>query len=54
MKNYRTTIFGALTALGAFFAQSSTGVLQVVGQGVQVLGTLLLGASAHDAVNKPQ
>jgi len=48
MKNYKTTIFGSLAALGMYLAQSQTGVLQLIGQGLQIIGTLLTGVSAAD------
>ena len=52
MKNAKTTIFGAIAALGSFFATSTTGALQVVGQVISGLATFLLGAAAQDAPKK--
>jgi len=51
MKNTKTTIFGLLAAIGGYFATSTTGTLQVIGQTVSGICTFLLGAAAKDATN---
>lgn len=48
-KNPKTTIFGLLAAIGSFFATSTTGRAQVIGQTVAGIATFLLGAAASDA-----
>ena len=52
MNNVKTTIFGALAAIGGYLAQSTTGTLQLIGQLVGGAATFLLGAAAKDASNK--
>jgi hypothetical protein len=48
MKHPRTTIFGLLAAIGSYFATSTTGKAQLIGQAVSGIATFLLGASATD------
>ena len=52
MKNWKTTLGGALAALGTFFANSEEGVLSLLGQAFQVVGLFLVGYTAQDAVKK--
>jgi len=49
MKNPKTTIFGLLAAIGGYFAASSTGKIQVIGQAVAGIATFLLGGASQDA-----
>jgi hypothetical protein len=48
MKNWKTTLGGALAALGTFLVNSETGYLNMAGQFVQVIGLFLVGYSAQD------
>jgi hypothetical protein len=48
MRNPKTTIFGLLAAIGGYFATSTTGTLQTVGQIVGSIFTFLTGAAAQD------
>lgn len=47
MKNWKTTLFGAITALGTFLA-TQDGITAVVGQALAVLGPILFGLFAKD------
>lgn len=47
MKNWKTTLFGALTALGTFLA-TQDGIIATIGQGLGVLGPVLMGFFAKD------
>jgi uncharacterized membrane protein len=49
MKNPKTTIFGLLAAIGAYFATATTGTLQTIGQIVGSVFTFLTGAAAQDS-----
>jgi len=49
MKNWKTTVGGALAALGIYFVNSQTGVLNLVGQIMQAVGVFFMGYSAVDA-----
>lgn len=49
MKNWKTTIFGGITAAGLGLAQSGDSVLVAIGQVLSVLGPILLGIFAKDA-----
>jgi hypothetical protein len=48
MKNPKTTLFGLLAAIGGYFATSTTGTLQTVGQIIGSVFTFLTGAAAQD------
>ena len=50
MKNWKTTLGGALAALGVYFTNSQTGMLAVVGQLLQAVGVFFVGFSAQDAI----
>jgi drug/metabolite transporter (DMT)-like permease len=52
MKNWKTTLGGLVAAVGTYLVNSQTGVLQILGQVLAVVGTLLLGHSAADANSK--
>ena len=49
MKSWKTTLFGALTALGTYLAGTDDAVTKVAGQILVVLGPVLLGIFAKDA-----
>ena len=49
MKNWKTTVGGILAAIGSYLVNSQAGVLNVVGQIMQVVGVFLVGAMAQDA-----
>ena len=49
MKNFKTTIGGIITALGAACTQSNDKTVQIIGLILAILGPLLLGAVAKDA-----
>lgn len=51
MKNIKTTLFGAIGAIAGYFATSTTGTLQIIGQTISALSTLLLGYHAADKKN---
>jgi len=48
MKNWKTTIFGCLTAAGAGMSQQP-GTVGTVGQIISIVGPLLLGIFAKDS-----
>lgn len=48
MKNWKTTLSGALAAVSTFLATSPNATLQTIGQVGQILFTFLMGASAKD------
>jgi len=48
MRNPKTTLFGLLAAIGGYFATSTTGTLQTVGQIIGSVFTFLTGAAAQD------
>jgi hypothetical protein len=47
--NIKTTIFGALAALGVFFTANSNPVLHIVGLILSAAGSFGTGAAAADA-----
>lgn len=49
MKNWKTTVGGILAAIGSYLVNSQVGVLNVVGQIMQVVGIFLVGVTAQDA-----
>jgi hypothetical protein len=49
MKNWKTTVGGILAAVGSYLVNTQLGVLNVVGQIMQVVGIFLVGAAAQDA-----
>lgn len=49
MKNWKTTLFGAITAAGLGMSQSSEAIVQTIGQILAVLGPILLGIFSTDA-----
>lgn len=48
MNNWKTTLGGALSAVGVYLATSQTGWLQVIGQILSIIGTVALGYNAMD------
>jgi hypothetical protein len=48
-KNWKTTLFGGLTAAGMGLSQTEDPILKVVGQILTVLGPVLLGIFAKDS-----
>ena len=48
MKNWKTTLFGGMTAAGMGLSQSDDPVLKTIGQILAVLGPVLLGMFAKD------
>lgn len=49
MKNWKTTVFGGLTAAGLGLAQSDDPILKTIGQVLMVIGPVLLGIFAKDS-----
>lgn len=49
MKSWKTTLFGAVTALGTYLATVEDPIAKVVGQILMVLGPVLFGIFAKDA-----
>lgn len=49
MKNWKTTLFGALTAAGLGMAQSSEGIVQTIGQILSIISPVLLGLFCKDS-----
>jgi hypothetical protein len=49
MNNLKTTIFGAVAALGLFFTAQSNPVLHLIGVCLSAVGAFLTGAAAQDA-----
>lgn len=49
MKNWKTTLFGAITALGTYLSTTDDAITKVAGQILVVLGPVLLGLFAKDA-----
>lgn len=47
MKNWKTTLFGAITAAGAGMA-TQPGTIGAIGQIISIVGPLLLGIYAKD------
>lgn len=52
MKNYLTTIFGGITALGLFLSHNANATIATIGHTASIIGSLLLGGGAKDAKNK--
>lgn len=48
MKNWKTTLFGGLTAAGMGLTQSDDPLLKTIGQILIVVGPVLLGIFAKD------
>ena len=46
--DWKTTICGVIAAIGTYLSTSQTGWLQILGQVLAGVGTLLLGYSAKD------
>lgn len=51
MKNWKTTIFGILAAVGAAVAHYMSGSVAEIGTIISVAATALLGTSAGDGSN---
>lgn len=49
MKNWKTTLCGAITALGVFLTNQSDPKLNIAGQVLVGLGTFLIGLVAKDS-----
>jgi len=49
MKNWKTTLFGGLTACGFGLSQSEEPILKTIGQILTVIGPVLLGIFAKDS-----
>lgn len=49
MKNWKTTLFGAISALGAFLAGTDDAIPKVIGQILVVVGPVLMGLFAKDS-----
>jgi hypothetical protein len=49
MKNWKTTLFGAITAAGIGMATSADGIVQTIGQILSILGPVLMGIFAKDS-----
>jgi hypothetical protein len=49
MKNWKTTLGGALAALGIYLVNSQVGILNLVGQIMQAVGVFFVGYAAVDA-----
>ena len=49
MKNWKTTLFGLITALGVGCIQSTDPTVQVIGKILAVVGPILLGLFAKDS-----
>jgi hypothetical protein len=48
MKNWKTTLFGGITAIGSYLITIDDAILKTVGQVLVVLGPVLLGIFAKD------
>ena len=48
-KNWKTTLFGAVTACGLGLIQSQDPILHVVGQVLSVIGPILMGLFSKDS-----
>lgn len=48
MKNWKTTLFGAITAAGVGMATAEDGTVRFIGQILATVGPLLLGWFAKD------
>lgn len=49
MKNWKTTVFGGVTAAGMGLSQSEDPILKTIGQILVVIGPVLLGIVAKDS-----
>lgn len=49
MKSWKTTVFGAVTALGTYLATVDEPITKTLGQILVVLGPVLLGFFAKDS-----
>ena len=49
MKNWKTTVFGGITAAGAGLAMSEDPILKTIGQILAVVGPVLFGLFAKDS-----
>ena len=49
MKSWKTTLFGAITALGTYLATIDDPIIKTIGQILVVVGPVLLGIFAKDA-----
>lgn len=49
MKNWKTTLFGAITACGLGLSQTDDAILKTVGQILAILGPVLMGVFAKDS-----
>jgi hypothetical protein len=49
MKNWKTTLFGGITAAGMGLATTDDAILKTIGQILAVLGPVLMGIFAKDA-----
>ncbi len=49
MKNWKTTLFGAITAAGMGMAAAGDSVVKTIGQILSVIGPLLMGIFAKDS-----
>ena len=49
MKNWKTTLFGAITALGTYLSTVDEPIVKTVGQILMVLGPVMFGLFAKDA-----
>jgi hypothetical protein len=49
MKNWKTTLFGGLTAAGLGLSQSDDPILKTIGQILMVVAPVLLGIFAKDS-----
>lgn len=50
--NWRTTLFGAIAALGLYLAKQPNTTLAFIGTVASMAGTFLLGGFAKDAATK--
>ncbi len=49
MKNWKTTLFGGITAAGLGLSQADDAVLKTIGQIMAILGPVLMGFFAKDS-----
>lgn len=49
MKNWKTTLFGAITASGIGMSQSGDGIVQTIGQILSILGPIFMGIFCKDS-----
>lgn len=48
MKNWKTTLFGTLTAVSMYFASSTNATVSTIAQALASVGVFLLGGNAKD------